>query len=148
MICTILTAPNQILNNSSVCVEGIHQRFRLNDLPESGTTYSLNFVIDSMLETMIHNHGIGLAACQIGININLFVAQDPYTGKKKVFINPHIVPSVELASMTEGCLSVPGIYKSVNRPSEIEISYRDKNFNEHTERYDGLMARICLHEYD
>ena len=48
----------------------------------------------------------------------------------------------------EGCLSIPEVREDVKRLSEITIEYFDKDFNKHTETYDGLNARVILHEYD
>jgi hypothetical protein len=48
----------------------------------------------------------------------------------------------------EGCLSIPGIREKVRRDSDIMLEYQDENFEIHTERYDGLLARVIQHEHD
>gem|GEM_PF-1257940 len=68
---------------------------------------------------------------------------------KKVFINPKIISkSGDSWSFSEGCLSIPEVREDVKRLSEITIEYFDKDFNKLTEIYDGLNARVILHEYD
>ncbi|MBN1768015.1 MAG: peptide deformylase, partial [Prolixibacteraceae bacterium] len=48
----------------------------------------------------------------------------------------------------EGCLSIPGIFENVKRPSTIEVRYRDINFDVKEETLEGIEARIFQHEYD
>ncbi len=126
----------------------------------------LETLIENMYETMYAADGIGLAAPQIGKNINLFVvdingfyedeedregiAEDAASAPfKRVFINPEIVESSEkLEPYSEGCLSVPGINENVNRPDWIVLRYLDENFVEHTEKFDDMWARVIQHEYD
>lgn len=132
MILPIIKAPNQILLNKSQDITP--------DYPD------LNNLIKNMLETCISENGVGLAAPQIGLNINLFVVVHGET--LKTFINPKITESKDTIFMTEGCLSVPGKFRYIPRGSKIQISYMNENFENKIENYDGLMARICLHEYD
>ncbi len=118
----------------------------------------LSALIDNMFETMYSADGIGLAAPQIGRDMQLFVIDitdvmdeestepEPF---KRVFINAEIVDSSEeLAPYTEGCLSLPGINENVLRPDWIELNYFDENFEEHTTRFEGMWARVIQHEYD
>lgn len=132
MILPIIKAPNQILLNKS---ENISSEY-----PE------LLELIKNMYETCKSNNGVGLAAPQIGLNINLFVVM--YENVQKAFINPKIKESTDTILITEGCLSVPNKFRLIPRGSKIEISYFDENFNNHVDKYDGFIARICLHEYD
>ncbi|GAL00922.1 peptide deformylase [Nonlabens ulvanivorans] len=68
---------------------------------------------------------------------------------KKAFINAHIVEeNGEEWAFNEGCLSIPNVREDVFRPEEVTIRYSDENFNEVTETYTGLMARVIQHEYD
>lgn len=50
--------------------------------------------------------------------------------------------------MEEGCLSLPGIHESVNRPTRIHVKYMDTDFQEHDEWVDGYLARVMQHEFD
>ncbi len=114
------------------------------------------FVAD-LWETMYEADGVGLAAPQVGRNIRVFVVdasvnadKDPrLVGFRKTFINARIYErSDDETPFTEGCLSLPGLNESVNRPSRIKIRYVDENFVEHDEEYDGFAARVIQHEYD
>lgn len=110
---------------------------------------------EDMFETMHIAKGIGLAAPQIGKSIRMFIAdasplEDEEIGDwKQVFINPEIIEEDgEDWTFEEGCLSIPSIREDVIRPENIKIHYFDENWEEHTEVFDGMKARIIQHEYD
>lgn len=120
---------------------------------------NLKEVVDNMFETMYNAEGIGLAAPQVGLSIRLFIVdttpmykeneKDKERAIKKVFINPEIKEiSGNLWKYEEGCLSIPDVRGDVLREKVIEITYYDLNFNQHTEIYDGIEARVMLHEFD
>lgn len=126
---------------------------------EIDSSYSnLDQLIENMFETMYAASGVGLAAPQINKSIRLFIVDtSPFKDDdspdhvvcKKIFINPKITSITgESWSFSEGCLSIPEVREDVKRLSEIIIEYFDKDFNKHTEIYDGLNARVILHEYD
>ena len=117
----------------------------------------LDKLIEDMFETMYESDGVGLAAPQIGKSIRLFVIDgspmaedDPeLEGFKKAFVNPTILTETgNKWPYAEGCLSLPNIREEVDRPANITIRYYDTDFNEYTESYDGIKARIIQHEYD
>ena len=108
-----------------------------------------------MYETMHNASGVGLAAPQIGKSIRLFVVdgsqtdEEDLTDFKKVFINPEMVEEVgDPWVYEEGCLSIPNIRENITRNDTITIKYKDENWEEHVEEFDGLRARIIQHEYD
>ncbi|MCF0049502.1 peptide deformylase [Dyadobacter sp. LJ53] len=120
---------------------------------------------EDMFETMHGANGVGLAAPQIGMNIRVFVVDaTPFSEKddedddepdlslvdfKKTFINPEILEEDGKEwAFEEGCLSIPGIRGDVYRPERVKIRYRDTDWNEYTEEYTGMAARIIQHEYD
>ena len=114
-------------------------------------------LIENMFETMYYCKGVGLAAPQIGLSIRLFVIDTtPFAdedenadGFKKVFINAHIVEEIgDKWKFNEGCLSIPGIREDVERNEYLTLNYMDENFVEHTEDFDGVIARVIQHEYD
>ena len=119
---------------------------------------NLGELIDNMFETMYNAEGVGLAAPQIGLDDRVFVIdlspladeENPeYKDLKKVFINAHITNrSGDIASVEEGCLSIPGINESVPREDIIEIEYLDEKLNAHKETFTGFTARVIQHEYD
>lgn len=117
----------------------------------------LQTIIHNMYETMYSSNGVGLAAPQIGKNIRLIVIDAKAYNEdypeaasfKKVLINAKILETTgDPWLFNEGCLSVPEIREDISRPQKIKIEYMDENFNEHIEEYDGVIARIMLHEYD
>ncbi|MBQ0735763.1 peptide deformylase [Aquimarina celericrescens] len=124
----------------------------------------LDELLENMFETMYAAHGVGLAAPQVGLPIRLFLVdtapfsedeelseddREQLKGFRKVFINATIIEETgEEWSFTEGCLSIPDIREDVFRNETIKINYFDENFVEHTETYDGLVARVIQHEYD
>lgn len=118
---------------------------------------NLKETIENMFETMVQAGGIGLAAQQIGLNLQMFVIDlsgyenidSNLKDFKKVFINPEIIEtSDETLFIEEGCLSFPWILLKVNRPESVKLKYFDSDFDEHEEWFDKLAARCILHEYD
>jgi len=112
---------------------------------------SLKQLTEDMLETMYEGSGIGLAATQVDVHKRVIVAD---ISEKKdeplVLINPVLkkVIDPELKKYSEGCLSVPGFYEELERPSEIEISFQDVNGQDHTLIANGLLSVVVQHEMD
>jgi peptide deformylase len=121
-------------------------------------TSEIKQLAKDMLETMHATNGIGLAAPQVGQSLRLFVLlvieEDAKgrvkTEKERVYINPKIEEvSQEVVGMTEGCLSIPGIYvDEVIRPKTIKVTALDLDGNITTEEITGWHARVVLHEND
>jgi peptide deformylase len=125
----------------------------------------LQAFIEDMWETMYYSNGVGLAAPQVNRDIRLFVVdstqifsnlEEEEKGKypdepgiKQVFINAHIVElDGEEWIYNEGCLSIPKIREDIMRPEEVVLSYMDVNFQPFEKRFNGVTARVILHEYD
>ena len=112
---------------------------------------SLKKLTEDMLETMYEGSGIGLAATQVDVHKRVIVAD---ISEKKdeplVLINPVLkkVIDPELKTYSEGCLSVPGFYEELERPSEIEISFQDVNGQDNTLIANGLLSVVVQHEMD
>lgn len=125
---------------------------------------NLNKLIQDMWETMYDSSGVGLAAPQVNRAIRLFVidsqqifdnaepedaAYPDAPGIKGVFINAEIV---ELSGKewvyNEGCLSIPKIREDVLRHEKVTLKYMDQHFVEHIDTFNGITARVILHEYD
>lgn len=105
-----------------------------------------------MLVSMYAARGIGLAAPQIGVHQQLLVIdlelEDP-SSPPLVLINPEITGvGGTISTYEEGCLSIPGVYLDVVRPSVVEVSYRDAMGRPKKLKADGLMARCIQHEMD
>lgn len=114
-------------------------------------------LLDDMWETMYNAQGVGLAAPQIGKSIRLFLVDtvqvmdegDEDRGIKKAFINAQVIEeSGETWSYEEGCLSIPDIRGDVERQESVTIKYFDADWNEYTETFEGINARVIQHEYD
>ncbi|MDR2962446.1 MAG: peptide deformylase [Bacteroidales bacterium] len=118
---------------------------------------NLSTVITDMYETMDNADGVGLAAPQVGLPIRVFVVDgtgfaDKYPDAadfRQVFINPQILErSGKEWLFNEGCLSLPTLHEDIARPETVIIRYFDETFNEKTETFSGICARIIQHEYD
>jgi len=100
----------------------------------------------SLIETMVQNRGIGLAANQVGLPYRVFVM-----GAQNVAFacfNPEILETEGEETVHEGCLSFPGLYLKVTRPFKIKVRYTEMNGNEKEVTFEGLTARIFQHELD
>lgn len=106
-------------------------------------------LVRDMVETMNRAPGVGLAANQVGISrriciVDLSAGQEP--GGLHVFINPRIVESAGQQMDEEGCLSFPDIMLEIRRAHEATVEALDLDGSSRTVTYDGLMARVVLHE--
>jgi peptide deformylase len=131
----------------------------------------LRTLVEDMFETMYDAPGIGLAAIQVGVPKRVLVIDlqpddedaepepcnhdghhhhhQPTRREPRVFVNPEILdPAEELATYSEGCLSVPEIYADVDRPATCRVRWQDLDGEFHEEVMDGLMATCIQHEMD
>jgi len=100
-----------------------------------------------MIHFMKQEHGIGLAAPQIGIGKRLFVMHTD--GKYRMCFNPKLLSvSKEIETYNEGCLSFKDIFYNIERPATIEVLYYDYIGNSFKEELTGISARCFLHELD
>jgi peptide deformylase len=135
--------------------------------PIDATYENLEALIANMWETMYYSNGVGLAAPQINKGIRIFMVDSAQVfehadeddkdllaypdnpGIKQIFINPKITAlDGKEWGYNEGCLSIPKIREDVYRQESVTLSYQDENFNSFTKTFNGLTARIILHEYD
>jgi len=109
-------------------------------------------LVDGMFALMHKYGGIGLSAIQIGLPFNMFVAGDHESiekGLKIAAFNPVIIQtSSEDVLMKEGCLTFPFLFVSINRPRKCVMKYEDENRDLKEAHLDGMMSRVCQHEYD
>lgn len=114
-------------------------------------------LVADMIDTMQEKRGVGLAAPQVHHSLSLFVTQFPdqtkpdewVPGEVLVFINPKILEINDIeAPYSEGCLSIPGLYEDVFRPTKIKISAQDLEGNHFIKELENYEARVCLHEND
>ena len=111
----------------------------------------LESLLNDMFDTMYEENGIGLAANQVGFDMNLFIID--ISGieedeKTRVFINGEIINSEGESWFEEGCLSIPDIRLNVKRPDIIKFKYQAEKGQEFEEDFDGLLARAIQHEVD
>jgi peptide deformylase len=98
--------------------------------------------------------GVGLAAPQIGKNLQVFVAH--YKNFKKVVVNPVVVKIAKTKAISgskdkeilEGCLSLPNYYGPLKREKTLTLKYLNGKGEEVTEKFSGFDAQIILHELD
>lgn len=105
-------------------------------------------LIEDMVDTMYEENGVGLAAPQVGIIKRIFVIDIGDENGVMVFINPEILETSGTQCDDEGCLSIPGETKQVERPNYVKV----RAFNEKGEQFvlegEELLARAILHEND
>lgn len=103
-------------------------------------------ILDEMAETMYLKGGVGLAACQVGIDKQLVVV-DIGDGLMKL-VNPVIIKKEGCEALEEGCLSVPEAVIKVKRAKKITIEYLNEKGEAMTMTAKGLLARVIQHEVD
>ena len=101
----------------------------------------------NLVETMIHNQGVGLAAVQCGIHKQIIVVM--VNDEPKVMVNPEIIfTSEETEVGEEGCLSIPGTFIEKERNKNVTVKYRNLKGHPHLETHEGLVARVIQHEIE
>jgi len=113
---------------------------------------SIRDLVKKMLHSMYSAKGIGLAAPQVGIHQQLLVIDldiENASTPPIILINPEITEfSASIETYEEGCLSIPGVYLNVIRPSSIKVNFRDEMGRPRKLHTDGLLARCIQHELD
>lgn len=110
----------------------------------------LQSLIDDMFETMYDAPGIGLAATQIDVHLQLIV-MDLSEDKSEplVFINPELnILDGDPEKMQEGCLSVPGFYEDIERIEHVLIKAKNRHGEDFELEARGLLAVCIQHEMD
>ena len=134
----IIIEPDPILRQKSEPIENINNDTRN--------------LLDDMLETMYAAPGIGLAAVQVGILKRIVVIDVSKKDQEKKpihLINPEITfKSKKTSVFEEGCLSLPGYFAEIERPSECKVKYIDYNGVKKELNADGLLATCIQHEID
>ena len=108
-------------------------------------------IVSNMYDSMYEAEGIGLAANQIGIDLNLFIidiAHTDETDESAEFVNSKIIGSRGESTFTEGCLSVPGVEFEIKRPEFITLQFQKLDGTIHEKEFGGLYARAIQHEMD
>jgi peptide deformylase len=126
-------------------------RLKKNSEDIGGWTPELEQLVADMFETALAEEGVGLAAPQVGVNLNLAVidcscGEDP--AQQIVLINPEITKEEGSQVGPEGCLSIPGIREVLERPQKVTIRNRNRDGSWHELTGEDLMARAFCHEID
>jgi peptide deformylase len=113
-------------------------------------------LIDDMIETMHAAPGVGLAANQVGVSLQLAIidltsSEDRKKGKPQpilVIINPEILSQEGAVVEEEGCLSIPEYAETVKRAAKVKVRAKDRQGRHFELEADGLMAKALQHEID
>ncbi len=134
----IVKEPNNILANKLKEVKVITPEIR-------------ELILD-MKKKMAEAAGVGLAANQVGRDLQIFVIDENLAKQNNVpsaYINPEITEySKELGELEEGCLSLPGYWHQIKRAKKIKIKALDENGKKIKLKVRGFLARVLQHEYD
>ncbi|MEW6749576.1 MAG: peptide deformylase [Candidatus Latescibacterota bacterium] len=123
--------------------------------PQVGET-ALQRLIDDMIETMLDDGGIGLAAPQVFRPLRLIVLGDPAADPEdpgaiplQVLLNPRVLRlSTQTEQAWEGCLSIPGLRGVVPRPCQVQVEGLDREGRQLQVQAAGMHARVLQHEVD
>nr|WP_297278696.1 peptide deformylase [uncultured Butyricicoccus sp.] len=105
-------------------------------------------LLDDMTQTLLESGGVGLAAPQIGVLRRVVVLLDINQEPEEVIelINPEVIDMNEPEQVIEGCLSVPGTYGYVMRPTWAKIRAQDRHGNWFEREGEGIVAQCFCHE--
>ena len=124
-------------------------RLRERGAPVSDFGPSLQQIIDDMFETMYAAPGIGLAATQVGLKLQLAVIDVSETrDERRVLINPQLLERKGTCDSEEGCLSVPGYLDTVKRAERVHVKALDRHGEPYEIETEGLLAVCIQHEMD
>ena len=124
---------------------------RLHKLASPVTVFDDNLkkLVRDMTETMYAAPGVGLAATQVDVHKQVIVVDvSERRDSLVVLVNPEIVEAWGVSDIEEGCLSVPGIYDTVERAERIRVRAWDQNGNAFTLEAQGLLSVCIQHEMD
>ena len=117
--------------------------------PVTAFDVSLKRLVADMAETMYAAPGIGLAATQVDVHKHVIVIDvSERRDSLVVLINPEILDASGVSDIEEGCLSVPGIYETLERAERVKVRACDQNGNPFTLEAQGLLAVCIQHEMD
>jgi len=134
-ILTVIKMDNPVLHQKAKKVKNIDS--------------SIQKLINDMIDTMYEIDGVGLAAPQVGVPLQVVVFQLPDDEDVTVLINPEIVKgSEESEMMSEGCLSLPGYRGEVKRLTSVTAKGRNRQGKMIRIKGEGLLAQVLQHEID
>lgn len=107
---------------------------------------SLHRLLDDMLETMRDAPGVGLAANQVGVPLQVAVIE--IDDRITELVNPEVVKGSGEQLDWEGCLSIPGYVAETPRHAKVTVKARDRHGKEFRIKGEELLARALQHEID
>ena len=126
-----------------------HPVLRMKAQPIAAFTNELRRVVADLIETMYANDGVGLAAPQIGRDIQAFVANPSQErGRELVMVNPRLERADSRVSVLEGCLSLPHRWARVRRANHVRLCGQDVAGQLVVIEAEGLLAVVLQHELD
>ena len=145
MIVPVVKAPNSVLLNTAKPVKKIDTKIKK--------------LIKNMHDTLLAAHdpeGVGLAAPQIGVSLQLFIMKPAKRAKIQTFINPKIIKiekesakkSRTKSATLEGCLSIDNVWSPIRRAAKIQVVYQSEDGQKHEEWFSDFKAVIIQHEID
>ena len=140
MIREVITYPNKLLRLKSEDVEQFDAE--------------LHTLLDDMYDTMMAQGGVGLAAIQVGIPLNILIINLPNEEdiqEKDALIeaiNPVVTQKNGIQIFTEGCLSIPGFSEDITRAQHIIVEYFDRDGNKKTMECEDFLAVAWQHEVE
>lgn len=113
-------------------------------------TSEIKQLIANMKATVKKAPGIGLAAPQVGVNLNLAVINlEEFGVTPFALISPKVISkSIKKTMLDEGCLSAPGLFGPVKRPARVEVEAYREDGRRVVIKADGLLAKVLQHEID
>ena len=140
MVREVITYPNKLLRLKSKDVEKFDSE--------------LHTLLDDMYDTMMAQGGVGLAAIQVGIPLNILIINLPNEEdiqEKDALIeaiNPVVTQKNGIQIFTEGCLSIPGFSEDITRAQHIIVEYFDRDGNKKTMECEDFLAVAWQHELE
>jgi peptide deformylase len=128
-----------------------HPTLRHQSKPITRVDSQLKHIVEQMFDLMYEAKGVGLAANQVDLPIQLFVINTTGKrgeGKEQVFINPVVSMPKGKDEYEEGCLSIPSVGAPVIRPEQVHVSAFDLSGNEIDMTVNGMLAKVIQHEHD
>jgi len=103
-----------------------------------------------MIETMFANNGMGLAANQVNQRVRMFVmGHKDHPESAQAFFNPMVIKATDtIEDLEEGCLSFPGVYVNIKRPTKILARWQNSKGEWQESEFDGYNCKCFLHELD
>lgn len=128
-----------------------HPTLRHQSKPLRRVDKRVHEIVAQMFDLMYAHKGVGLAANQVDLPIQLFVINpsgEQDSDQEQVFINPVLQAPKGTAEAEEGCLSIPNVYGNVVRPAQVRVTAYDLKGGQIDQVVEGMLARIVQHEFD